>query len=229
MIITSRQKHQLQPLALKLRLGTDPVDQVSSHRVLGVTIDHEFRWHIHINNICKRISQNIYLLNKLRHYVDVEASKLFFHAHCLSYINYASTIWSQTNETHFKRLNSLHRRAAKIILFDQPISTDSKMKQLGLLSLKQQFEFNFALLVFKIHTGKAPAYLDELLIKPSTRYESKKYIIPRPRIDLYKSSFSFSGSSIWNSLPPKIKEAKSISTFKINLRKHMLSVDQTIP
>ena len=149
MVITSRQKHQLQPLTLKLQINTETVEQVSNHRVLGIMVDQELRWHVHINNVCKRVSQNLYLLNKLTQYVNVETRKLFFHAHCLSYINYASTVWSGANEIHLKRLNSLYRRAAKIILTEEPIPTTLKLKKLGLPTLQQQFEFNTAVLVLK--------------------------------------------------------------------------------
>ena len=41
MVVAARQKHQLKPLMLKLTLGTDIVEQVREHRVLGVTLDEE--------------------------------------------------------------------------------------------------------------------------------------------------------------------------------------------
>ena len=145
----------------------------------------------------------------------------------LSHINFASTVWSGVSKNHLKKLNSLYRRGAKIILFGQPISTDLKMKQLGLLQLKQQFDFNTAILVFKTQINKAPPYLSEFLLNPPARYESNKYIVPRPRIDMYKSSFAFCGSSVWNNLPPKIRAVKSIGAFKNNLRKHLLSQNCT--
>ena len=50
MAVTPRQKHQLQPLALDLRLDTENAEQESSHRVLGVAVDHELRWLINIQN-----------------------------------------------------------------------------------------------------------------------------------------------------------------------------------
>ena len=44
--------------------------------------------------------------------------KLFYHAHCFSYINYTSTVWSGANEIHLKKkMNSLYRRAGKITEF----------------------------------------------------------------------------------------------------------------
>ena len=35
-------------------------------------------------------------------------------------------------------------------------------------------------------------------------------------------SFAFSGSSVWNSLPPKMKTDKSVRGFKVGLRKILI-------
>ena len=48
---------------------------------------------------------------------------------------------------------------------------------------------------------------------------SPKSVLPHTRIDLYKMRFAFSGSSVWNSLPPKMKTYKSVIGFKVGLRK----------
>ena len=100
MIITSQQKHQLKSLTLDLYLGSHSIEQVNSHRLLGVIIDSKLKWQLHINFVCKRVSQNLYLLNKLKHFVDADAQKLFFHAHCLSHINYVSSAWCGASTNH---------------------------------------------------------------------------------------------------------------------------------
>ena len=55
-----------------------------------------------------------------------------------------------------------------------------------------------------------------------TLFESKNYVLPHTRIDLYKMSFAFSGSSVWNSLPLKMKTYKSVRGFKVGLRKILI-------
>ena len=100
MVLTTRQKHQRRPLTLNLTLGKTPVQQVREHRVLGVIIDEELKWQSHIDNVCKHVSKNLFLLSQLRHYVDSDARKIFFQAHLLSHINYASTVWSGASEVH---------------------------------------------------------------------------------------------------------------------------------
>ena len=56
MTIATRQKHQLSPLPLDLILNGAKIDQVSEHRLLGITIDNKLRWDSHINNVCKTVS-----------------------------------------------------------------------------------------------------------------------------------------------------------------------------
>jgi hypothetical protein len=222
MVISSRQKHQRAPLSLNLVLGAHTVEQVETHKVLGVTIDNELRWQPHITNICKLVARNIHLLGKLKMYVEPEARLMFFNAHCLSHINYASTVWCGAGELHLKKLKSLHRRAAKIIVSNNFLSTTQKLRSVSILSLEYQFEFNTAVLVYKAKHGLAPSYIQKLLTPADSRYQSEKYLIPRTRIDMFKSSFAFSGTNTWNSLPVKIRSCKTLSSFKSCLKKYLL-------
>lgn len=223
MVITTRQKHQIQPLPLKLTLQAVPIEQVNQHEILGVIIDNEFKWQAHINALTKKMSTNLFLLKQLTHYVDSDARKMFFQAHCLSRINYASPVWCGAAQVHIRKLNSHHRRAAKLILPDPSQTTQQKMNTLDILPMHKQFEFNKTILVFKIQNKEAPKYLNQLLTKASERYESTRLIPPLPKINLYLTSFAFSGSSIWNALPIHLHNIHSIRAFKLSLKEHMIS------
>ena len=114
---------------------------------------------------------------------------------------------------------SLYGRIAKLILPDRSLLTSAKLKALEILPLQEQFLYNTAVLMFKVHVGLAPHYVCDLLNRAPARYGSNNYVLPSTRIDLYKMSFAFSGSSVWNSLLPKMKTYKSVRAFKINRRK----------
>ena len=70
MVIATRQKHQIEPLLLKLNLDGNPIEQVIEHRLLGVTIDNQLRWQTHITNVCKNVSKNLFMLARLKPYID---------------------------------------------------------------------------------------------------------------------------------------------------------------
>jgi hypothetical protein len=133
-------------------------------------------------------------------------------------------VWSGASANHIQILKSLHRRAAKLILPDPSLSTDEKQRVLNILPIERQFMYNTAVLMFKVRLHKAPPYLNDLIVHASDRYGSDKYILPLPRVDIFKSSFSFSGPSVWNSLPSHIVHCNTISNFKSHLRQILLNM-----
>ena len=104
MVLASRQKHQRKPIMPKLTLGANLIDQVCEHGVLGVTLNEELKWQSHIDTVCKKLARNLFLHGQLKHYLSIDCRKIFFNAHLLAHINYASTLWSNASEFTLKNL-----------------------------------------------------------------------------------------------------------------------------
>ena len=155
--------------------------------------------------------------------MDTPKRKLFYHAHISSHLTYASTRWDGCSDILFIKLNSLHRRAAKLMISDSSLSTDTKLRYLGLLPLKEKLMFNKAVLVFKAYKNLAPPYLKQLFISSNIHATSRYITLPKPRIDLYKTSFSFSGASLWNTIPNQTKSCNSLTSFKTQIYKWIRS------
>ena len=223
MTVTTRQKHQISPLILDLTLGKDKIEQVEQHKMLGLWVDSELNWQYHITTLIKRLSKNVFLLSQLRKYITTKNLKMFFDAQIMSHLNFSSTTWDGCSGELLKKLNSIHRRAAKIMVQNPLQTTDEKLKNLRILPLAKQFKFNKAKLMHKIYTGKSPTYLNQLINKASERYGSNNIITPLPRIDLYKTSFSFTGATIWNTLTADLKSTTSLKAFAGKLFKQLIN------
>ena len=61
------------------------------------------------------------------------------------------------------------------------------------------------MLIHKMYNNQTPTYLTEIITKASNRYNSKKLIVPHPKLDLFKTSLAFSGSILWNNFPKDLK------------------------
>ena len=129
-------------------------------------------------------------MSQLRHFVDTPRRKLSYHA-----LNYASTVWDGCSDILFNKLNSLHRRAATLMISDSSLTTDTKLQHFGLLPLKEKLIFIKAVLVlFKAYRNRAPPYLKQLFVCSRTRRATYRFItLPKPRIDFFKTCLSFSG------------------------------------
>jgi len=227
MLITTRQKHQLRPPSLSLSLNSIPIKQVKEHRLLGVTVDEQLSWHAHLDTMCKTVSKNVFLLSRLTHLTDIHTRKLFYHAHIQSHIDYASTVWDGCSEACIKRLNSLHRRAVKLILPKRSDSTEQRMKDLGMLPLRKHLVYNKGIFMHRVSHSSAPRYLMDLFSPAASQYKKtrKSLFVPRPRIDIFKNSIAYSGAHLWNALPEEITQVTSISAFKAQLFRHLKNLD----
>ena len=83
------------------------------------------------------------------------------------------------------KLNSLHRRAGKLILPDPSLSTEQKMSALGILNLPQQLVYNKGKCMHKVLTNNSPNYLAQLFISHQSHYTNSRnnLYVPRPRLD----------------------------------------------
>ena len=102
MAITTRQKRQNISSRMPLYIGNEKIVEVTTHKVLGVTIDNNLSWTNHVNKLTKRVSQKLNQLTKIKHFLNVHARKLFFHAHIQPIIDYASTLWDSASANTLK-------------------------------------------------------------------------------------------------------------------------------
>ena len=120
-------------------------------------------------------------------------------------------------------MNSLHRRATRLILPDPSLSREQKMNALGMLNLPQQLAYNKGISMHKALNNYSPNYLPQLFISHQSHNTNsrKNLYVPRPRLYLFKTSISFAGASLWNSLPQNIKLCISLPCFKRNPHTYM--------
>ena len=149
--------------------------------------------------MCKTVSRRVFLLSKLRYIVDIDTRNLFFNAHIKPRIDYASVVWDGCSDVLKKRLISLHRRGVKLILPDTTLTIDQKLKDMRIMSLRKQFECNKGLFMYRVLSNEAPEYISNLYTYTPSRYSNSRNYhlsLPRPRIDIFKTSISFSGASM---------------------------------
>ena len=221
MYVTTHQKRNkmldpFPPLYIKGKV----IEEVNHHKILGVTLDKNLLWSDHITTIGKKLSQKVYQLSKIKKFLDVDSRKTFFHAHILSIIDYASTLWDNASENNIKLISRLHKRAIKCILLKSSTLTSVDYRKLDILPLKERLLFNKYICMHKIVHGKAPKKIKENFGTNPNRH-THMLAFPRPRNNIFKSSLLFSGSSLWNNLPLYLKNIPGKVSFKVQIKKYL--------
>ena len=139
----------------------------------------------------------------------------------MPHVNFPSTVWDGCSEIHLSKLNSLHRRAAKLLNPDKNLTIEETQTALSILPLQRQLDINKALLMFKANRSMMPSYITSLFSECNIR--TIRYTLPKPSTDLYKTSLTFLGPSVRNTLPVGIKTVGTIGRFKSELHKHLMT------
>ena len=66
MVISTSQKLRHQPIKyLNVKIGDDCIENVNSHKILGIVEDHRLNWSIQINNIAKKANIGTVALRRI--------------------------------------------------------------------------------------------------------------------------------------------------------------------
>ena len=219
---TSRQKRTtFTGKVLSLNFNNIELQLSNNEKVLGVCIDVNFIWNTHFTYVSKKVSSNLWLLSQIKNYLSLEHRLLFYNAYIKTHFDYCSTVWGNSSNNNINKINKLQRRACKLILDKECTSLEEARNRLKILSFDESVFLQKAKTMYKIANKIVPKYLIDLFQIRNTYANSttsnlrsvsnRNFIIPKPNINLFKNSISYSGTIIWNGIPLEIKNADYIN------------------
>lgn len=231
MVITSKRQANRET-DLKLFINHVQIKNVKCQKLLGIYIDNTLSWKEHINKTCSKVVSKISLLKRISYFLTSEMKQLFYNAYIVPILDYGCVIWSHANTSALNRIIKLQKRTARIILH-KPIQTQTKelFTTLKWLSFFSRCKYHSGLIVYKALNKLAPDYITNILPVANNesynlRSSSRKDIQHiRPRTNVLRNSFRFTGMNIWNSTPLHIRSSNNIVLFKKKLKSYLLQND----
>ena len=215
---------KLDNCSLELKLVNSDIEQVDSQKVLGVTIDKYLSFDVHVEELCKKLSQRIAVLRKIRRFIPIEQRILYYNAMIKQVMRmiYGSTIWSNCSADNLTRILKLQKRATRVISgADTRSNRVILFNKLGWLPFYDEAKVNKCSLVLKRLQGNCPSYMYDLfkcnadLHKRSGRYTALNLVCPRyNREPDGGRTFSVSPTRLWNSLPINLKKGTCVTSFR---------------
>ena len=224
MLIGSRQRINTFSSMPSLIINDIAVKQVSHTKSLGVHIDENLSWNVHIDKLCKKVASGIGALKRIRRFVDISTLQLIYNSLVQPYFDYCSVVWDSCASILTEKIQKLQNRAARVLTSaDYDTNVDYLLEELGWKNLNLQRKIAKAVMVYKSLNGLAPEYLAQLFVDRSSvtnytlRDTSGKLALPQPHTNYLKNSFSYSGAVLWTSLPAGLRQATTLSKFKSDL------------
>ena len=130
------------------------------------------------------------------------------------------------------KLHTLQDRAARVVTGIKYEEADHDLlASLGWMNVKQLVYYDTASLTYKITGGTAPEYTQSMFNKCDTihSYQTRSarngnFVTPKMNSAKGQTAFVYSGAQVWNSIPLRINEARSIDIFQEGLKEHIFMI-----
>ena len=195
-------------------------------KLLGITIDEH--WKVHIDNLSNKITRNVGVLNKLKHFLPGYIMKTLYSSIIALHLQYCTLL--------FMGKLSYHKHKKITIITEESYSynhiiahTDPLFSTTKLLKLDDMYKHQLGIFMHKVTHFQLPQNMSSMFLRIDNNIHSHKlrnhnaYYIQQIRTNTRKSTINVSGPKFWNTLPANIRQHVSIHQFKKKFKELLLT------
>ena len=163
---------------LSIILNNSPIENVHSHKILGIEVDEDLDFTNHCEILARKISKRIGLLKHISPYLKRNQREIYYKAVIKPVILYGANIWTSTSKGNINSIFKLQKRAARMILDAEPCSRSVPLFNLlnWIPFYHESYAIRCSLLLQRI-LGKTPVYLKQML--KLNRFSNLNFNCPR--------------------------------------------------
>lgn len=206
------------------------IDRVNTYPFLGIILDDQLKWTDHVNRLCSKLKQNLYMLNSVKHLLPKKQLLELYYAHIYSRITYGIHIWGpMINLTQKNKISQEQRKALRYIAnstyrtnYEQIYKNNNILKLDDIIKLeigRFSFKLNNDILSNKIKnfftTGVS-------FHNYNTRNKNSARALKHSSNIFNKSIFNRAADE-WLKIPISTKNANNYKTFCKDYKKYLIS------
>ena len=204
-------------------MGT-PIASVALEKDIGFWITDDLSTSTHVGKARNKALAEIGRIRRNFTYIDKRAFCILYNQRIRPHLDYGMTACPPGTSAESKQLEAVQAKATAMIYGMKKLNSEERRKKLGLMSLEQRGERGDLIEVFKILNGMTridPSYFWEVRMARGGPRLIKE-MAPNGRKPR-QSFFSYRVIQKWNLLPPDIKMARSLESFKNRLDEKMMN------
>ena len=214
-------KYDIDPCNLNLYLNNMQISKVPATKYLGVYIDENLDWRVHIQSICQSLRKYVGIFYKLSLKLPQKVLKMLYFSLIYPHILYAIEIYANTYLIYLHDLLILNNRILRILQHKAlHVATSDLYKSFGTLPVNTLFQYQLILHAHAInfHSENLPNFFSVNIQRNHDIHTHNT----RANDDFHRTSVqSLYGAKLssnvyaklWNSLPANLKSEGCITTF----------------
>ena len=185
---------------------------------IGIFVDENLNFDKHINYIVKKANRVLGITKRTFEHINAETFVYIYKGLVRPNLEYASSVWSPHSIKHKKLIESVQKRATKIVPGLSKLAYSDRLKTLNLPTLAYRRVRGDMILVHKILNNEdnpCPNLFN--FNNNNLRGHNRKLFLPNCNRDLRKYYFSNRIIQLWNSLPNDVVNSKDTLSFEKSL------------
>ena len=192
-------------------------------------MDSELKFNSHIIAKVKKANEMVGAIRRSFRYLNHGTFKLLFKSMVRSHLETAVQVWCPSSENMIELIESVQRKATEMLPNMKGKSYAERLSTLKLTTLKSRRARGDMILTWKIlhqeHDSTVCPPLPLRVEQPGhpavlARLHPLTLATPSSRSALRRRTFCDRVVPVWNSLPPHVKDATSVNSFKNSIDRH---------
>ncbi len=183
---------------------------------------------VHINELNKKAMGILMYISRISDKLDRQNRIIIIETLVLSLRDYCIKIWGTTNDKQMSNVQKLQNFSSRVAFGGvrkyghiAPV-----FRELQWLRIKQKYLFDFTVTVYKVLKRFYPdwflSFKSRRAITNGITRQTQQLYVPRTNTHTGDRCIDVLGPTLWNTLPPTVTQAPTLSTFKAKLKKFLL-------
>ena len=209
---------------MTISMANKNVTRNSEMKLLGLTIDENLDFRIHIAEVCKKVARKVGVLMRLRNMLPIRCKMTIYKTVILPQLTYCHTVWNFCRASDSRKLERLQERALRAIFnkkTQKSCTYEDLLAMAKIPTLKNRRLQDIAKIMYKVKHRMCPNTLQDIFTKNTKSYNlrNSEFFIPRFNTVTYgKHSLRYLGPLIWSKLDKTLRNAETFESFKKQIR-----------
>ena len=208
---------------LWVRVGNEMIWESQSEKLLGMSVDKDLNFNLHLKSLCKKVNQKVSALARIVNILPFQKRHIIMKTFIESQFSYCPLVWMFCSRSMNNKINHIHERALRLVYQDYSTTFEGLLKKDCSLSFHHRNIHNVAIEMFKVKHDLSPPFMKDLFtLKVNQKGTRSGDTFERPNIDTVKKgdrSLRSFGPIVWNTmLPDQLKHCESLSEFKASIK-----------
>ncbi len=207
-----------------IRVGNDLITPSESVKNLGFIFDKHLTYEKQVNSVVRGSFLTLRDMYKIRQSLPQDVAESMVHSFITSRLDYCNSLYYGLPKKLTNKLQGIQNTAARLITNTLKYEHITPiLKSLHWLPVDKRIIYKLLLITFKCIHGKAPKYLQDLLILRQNRglRRDNQMLLVEPRsrtVNYGDRAFSNAAPRVWNALPTQIRLSSSVNIFKCKVK-----------